>query len=157
MNQTYLQPYEPTWPAESLTQAFFKRRVERLMQDWAADRTYAFLIFHNDRLIGGINVNNVSRGAAQFASLGYWLDEMSQGHGYMGEAANAVLHFSFEHLALYRVNAATLPHNRRSRVMLERLGFREEGFAKAYIQINGRRQDHILYGLNDSDFSGASG
>jgi ribosomal-protein-alanine N-acetyltransferase len=55
------------------------------------------------------------------------------------------------------MNAATLPHNRKSQTMLLRLGFSEEGFAKKYIQIDGRRQDHILYGLDAADFSGATG
>ncbi len=157
INQNFLQPYEPTWPRNALSDVFFKRRVERLSKDWAEDKTYAFLIFHEDGLIGGINLNNVARGAAQYASLGYWLDELSQGHGYMGEAAGAVLSYAFDTLGLFRVNAATLPHNMRSRRMLERLGFTEEGFARGYIQINGERADHILYGLNRADFSGASG
>lgn len=156
LNHDYLQPFEPTWPDQCLSEPFFKRRVERLARDWAEDKTYAFLIFCEDRLVGGINLNNVARGAAQYASLGYWLDELSQGHGYMGEAASALLHYAFSHLGLQRINAATLPHNHRSRRMLERLGFTEEGFARAYIQIDGARRDHVLYGLNAADFSGAA-
>jgi RimJ/RimL family protein N-acetyltransferase len=41
--------------------------------------------------------------------------------------------------------------------MLERLNFTEEGFAKNYIQIDGRRQDHVLYGLNAGDYLGPAG
>ena len=155
LNQAYLKPYEPTWPEQALDQEFFARRVARLTQDWRDDRTYSFLILREDRLIGGININNVTRGAAQYAALGYWLDEMSQGNGYMTEAGAAVLHYAFVHLGLQRMNAAALPANRRSRAMLARLGFAEEGFAKAYIQINGQRQDHVLYGLNADDYISA--
>lgn len=147
-NKDYLKPYEPRWPDNCLDKAFFERRVQRLTRDWLGDNAYTFLIFERDCLIGGINVNNVARGAAQFASLGYWLDEAMQGNGYMGEAAMGVIDYAFGPLGLHRVNAATLPHNQRSRNMLERLGFVEEGFAKAYIQIDGIRADHVLYGLN---------
>ncbi len=153
-NRTFLEEYEPTWPKDCLSEAFFKRRVERLVDDARSDRAYTFLIFENTdlELIGGINLNNVVRGAAQYASLGYWLSEEWQGKGFMTQGARAVLGYAFTDLRLERVNAATLVHNKKSRAMLERLGFAEEGFAKSYIQIAGKRQDHILYGLNAEDF-----
>lgn len=152
-NESFLKPYEPAWPAGCLAPDFFKRRVERLSREYTADSTYAFLIFKKDgELIGGININNITRGAGQMASLGYWIDEGHQGHGLMSQAVHAVLHYAFTVLGLARMNAATLVHNEKSRNMLLRLGFVEEGFARAYIQIDGRRQDHILYGLNATDF-----
>ena len=156
-NQSYLQPFEPAWPPTCLEPDFFKRRIERLSREREQDKTYAFLVFTmGGDLSGGININNVTRGAAQMASLGYWIDEAYQGKGYMSQATNAVLYYAFSSLMLSRMNAATLPHNYRSRAMLQRLGFVEEGFAKSYIQINGARQDHILYGLNATDFLGSS-
>ncbi|PZQ46476.1 MAG: 30S ribosomal protein S5 alanine N-acetyltransferase [Micavibrio aeruginosavorus] len=148
LNQNYLKPFEPAWPSQSLSPDFFRRRVARLSKEWTDDKTYAFLIFKDGYLIGGINLNGVMRGAAQSATFGYWLDELSQGNGYMAEAAGAVLKYAFTTLKLERVNAATLVHNGRSRNMLLRLGFEEEGFARSYLQIEGRRQDHVLYGLN---------
>lgn len=155
-NLAYLKPFEPAWPAKCLSEEFFTRRVKRLTGDWLDDRTYAFLIFDkgDERLLGGININNIVRGAGQYASLGYWIDEESQGSGYMTEAGFAVLAYAFNSLRLFRMNAACLVHNRRSRNLLRRLGFAEEGFAKAYIQIDGMRQDHVLFGLNADDFSG---
>jgi ribosomal-protein-alanine N-acetyltransferase len=156
-NRAYLQPFEPAWPEAVLEESFFRRRVERLTADFEHDRTYAFLIFCDSNLIGGININNVTRAAAQFASLGYWLDEASQGQGYMTEAAQAVCGFAFSRLRLMRLNAATLPHNRKSRMMLERVGFREEGYAPEYLQIDGRWQDHVLYGLPKGMNLGAPG
>jgi ribosomal-protein-alanine N-acetyltransferase len=156
-NYAYLKPYEPTWPKNCLEREFFERRVDRLLKDWQTDQCYAFLIFlKNGDLIGGMNINNVTRGAGQFASLGYWLDEQEQGKGYMREAGQAVLRFAFETLFLQRMNAACLTHNTKSQNLLKSLGFEEEGFAKAYIQIDGKRQDHILFGLNAPDFSGTS-
>lgn len=153
-NQVQLKPFEPTWPAGCFELDFFKRRIDRLNREWLTDHTYGFLIFTPDRkLIGGININNVARGAGQMASLGYWLDHEHRGQGLMTQAGRVVLDYAFSTLRLARMNAATLAHNEKSRNMLLRLGFIEEGFAKAYIQIDGRRQDHILYGLNATDFS----
>ncbi len=149
-NAEFLKPFEPAWPEGCLEPDFFRRRVERLANDWEGDNTYAFLIFMQGthELLGGININNVTRGAAQMASLGYWIDQPQQGKGLMSDAAGTALDFAFGPLRLARMNAATLVHNDKSQKMLLRLGFEEEGFARSYIQINGRRQDHILYGLN---------
>lgn len=157
LNRHFLKAYEPSWPADCLSPEFFKRRITRLQKDWDGDKTYSFLILENQNLIGGININNVTRGAAQYGALGYWLDEMSQGHGFMTEAGLAVLHYAFTHLGMDRMNAATLTHNVKSRAMLARLGFVEEGFARKYIQIDGKRQDHVLFGINAPDFLSAAG
>ncbi len=153
-NRVYLKPFEPAWPENCLTEDFFIRRLERLNNDWLHDRTYAFLIFEKNsgELSGGININNITRGAGQQASLGYWISQKCQGRGWMTQSALTVLDFAFRRVRLARMNAATLPHNVKSRNMLLRLGFAEEGFAKRYIQINGVREDHILYGLNREDF-----
>lgn len=155
-NYTYLKPFEPTWPKNCLERSFFERRVERLENEWQEDRCYAFLLTARDgTLLGGMNINNVVRGAGQFASLGYWIDQQSQGKGYMREAGEAILDFAFVNISLRRMNAACLVHNQRSRNLLESLGFEEEGFARAYIQIDGKRQDHVLFGINAPQSSGA--
>lgn len=153
-NQDHLKPFEPTWPSDALTPDFFYRRILRLSKDWQEDRTYGFLIFHQEtmRLIGGININNVTRGAAQYATLGYWIAKDFQGFGYMRQAGQAILNFCFENLHLQRVNAACVPHNQRSKNLLLRLGFSEEGYARRYLQINGDRADHILFGCDRTDY-----
>jgi len=153
-NQLFLRPFEPQWPKDCLTKDFFYRRVENLKTQWNSDKTYNFLVFekHAKNLVGGINVNNVCRGAAQYGSLGYWLSQDCQGKGYMTMAGKAALEFSFFEIGLHRMNAATLLHNQKSKNLLHRLGFVEEGMAKKFVQINGLRQDHLLFGLNADDF-----
>jgi ribosomal-protein-alanine N-acetyltransferase len=47
-----------------------------------------------------------------------------------------------------------VPRNERSARLLERLGFEREGFAKAYLHLDGRWQDHVLTSLT-SDRWGA--
>ena len=64
----------------------------------------------------------------------------------MTEAVGLVCDFAFDRLELKRIEAACLPHNEPSKALLRRLGFEEEGYAKAYLQINGRREDHVLWG-----------
>lgn len=154
-NRDHLQPFEPLWPPDSSSRSAFKKRLAAQGQLWRRDLKYSFLIFTNvqDKLIGGINLNNVCRGSARFASLGYWLDRDYEGQGYMSEAARQVLVFAFDRLALHRVNAGCILSNERSHALLLRLGFRQEGLAEKYLQINGRWQDHYLFGLNVEDWA----
>ena len=148
-NSGFLKPWEPTWDANCLTEDYYDKRFRRQMREWRDDRSYPFLIVMNDTdaIVGAINLNNVCRGAAQHASLGYWIDEDHQHHGYMTEAGRLVMSHAFTELKLHRLNAGCLPENVKSRSMLSRLGFKEEGFAARYIKIDGLWRDHVLYGL----------
>ena len=148
-SREFLVPWEPAWTADALTRAAFRRRLQRHAEDWQRDQGYAFFILHrgDDRLVGGININNVRRGVAQMASLGYWIGKPYARRGYMSEAIRVALAFAFEQLALHRCEAACLLHNHASQSALRRAGFREEGMAKRYLRINGEWQDHLLFAL----------
>ncbi|MEM6780945.1 MAG: GNAT family protein [Pseudomonadota bacterium] len=152
-NQERLKEFEPKWAKDSFSKEFFERRYDRHTRDWASDRAYCFLIFDKNThaLIGGINLNSVCRGAAQNASLGYWIDEAYERQGFMSEAARIIIQYAFETLKLHRINAECLPDNERSINLLKTLGFTEEGFAKSYFQIKGIWQDHVLFGLVNPD------
>lgn len=145
-----LQPWEPRWAADHLSERSFRRRVAWSDREIVNDRAYPFLIFLADepgpqRLIGGLTLENVRRGAAQSASLGYWLGPSFQGQGLMTEALGLVIGFAYSDLGLSRLEAACLPENDRSRRLLERRGFAEEALLHGYLQINGVWRDHILY------------
>ena len=72
----------------------------------------------------------------------------------MREAIGAVVHHAFEELDLSRVEAACLPENDPSRKMLEKCGFKFEGVAQSYLQIDGRWRNHVLYANLRSDRRG---
>ena len=148
-NQEFLTPFEPSWPENCLNQDFFEKRLKKQTNDWYAGRSHSFLIFENKNaaLIGGININNVNRGAAQQATLGYWLDHKEQGNGFMTEALSLIIDFGFDELDLHRFNAGCLLDNEKSRNLLLRVGFEEEGLARKYVKINGKWRDHRLFGL----------
>ncbi len=150
-NYRHLKPFEPSWPKRALSEDFFRRRLLRQYNEWQADKGNFFLIFkkgeEDSGLIGGMNINNICRGAAQYASLGYWIDERYEGQGYMAEALRLTTQYCFDELGLHRIHAACLDHNERSKELLLRAGFREEGVAEKYMKIDGQWQDHILYGL----------
>ena len=63
------------------------------------------------------------------------------------EAVRALSEFAFRTLGLHRLEAACIPENAPSRSLLQKAGFAEEGFAQAYLKINGGWRDHVLFGL----------
>jgi ribosomal-protein-alanine N-acetyltransferase len=152
-SREFLEPWEPTWPTDDLSRAAFRRRLRRNRDEILGDEAYPFLIFRtaDNVLVGGLTLGQVRRGVAQTATLGYWMGETHAGKGLMSSAVRAVIDHAFGPLGLRRIEAACLPHNQRSIRLLERLGFRKEGIARAYLQINGRWQDHLFYALLDSD------
>jgi len=52
---------------------------------------------------------------------------------------------AFGTLKLHRIEAACIPANVASVRLLERTGFKREGFARQYLCIDGAWQDHLLY------------
>ena len=148
-SRNFLAPWEPSWSADALTRAAFHRRLARYAADWRADLGYSFLLFRlpDEALLGGIGLSNVRRGVAETASLGYWIGERHARQGYMSEGLRLILAFAFQRARLHRIEAACLPHNVPSRRLLTKTSFREEGYARAYLCIDGRWQDHVLFAL----------
>jgi ribosomal-protein-alanine N-acetyltransferase len=67
----------------------------------------------------------------------------------MTEAVQLAAAFAFETLKLNRLEAACLPHNEPSRRLLEKTGFALEGCARRYLRINGKWEDHLLWGKTE--------
>ncbi len=155
-SRAFLTPWEPTWPADALSRGAFLRRLRRQAAEWRDDEGYGFLAFRPDQdtLVGGIGLSNVRRGVAQAATLGYWIGQPHARRGHTLEATRLILDFAFGQLGLHRVEAACLPGNDASRGLLEKAGFRHEGFARGYLRIDGAWRDHVLYALLREDWKG---
>ena len=147
LSRDFLTPWEPTWPADELSRAAFRRRLRRYARDLREDLTYPFFVFRagDGVLLGGLTLSHVRRGVAQSASLGYWMGQPHAGRGHMSAAVAALVPFAFQTLRLHRVEAACVPTNQPSIRLLERNGFEREGYAKSYLCINGTWADHYLY------------
>jgi len=152
-SRAFLEPWEPTWPDDDLTQAAFRRRLRRQEEDIARDEAYPLLIFDqtSDRLLGGVTLGGLRRGVSQTGTLGYWMGAQHAGKGRMTRAVAATVDFAFGKLRLHRVEAACIPDNRPSIALLLRNGFTREGYARGYLRIDGAWRDHVLFGLVDGD------
>lgn len=156
-SREFLKPFEPRWTESDLSQRVYASRLKRGREEARAGTDYSFFIFtrSEDQLVGGITLSNVRRRAAQFVNLGYWMGHAFAGKGYMTEAVGLVIPYCFETLGLHRIHAAFLPDNRASRRVLEKNGFREEGYAEHYLQIDGKWADHVMFGLTRERYDAA--
>jgi ribosomal-protein-alanine N-acetyltransferase len=148
-SRAFLQPWEPTWPSDDLTRAAFRRRLTAYARDRELGAAYAFFVLRSadEALTGGITLSNVRRGVAQMGTIGYWCGQPFTRQGLTLAAVRAVSDFAFRTLGLHRLEAACIPDNDASRRLLAKAGFVEEGYAKAYLKINGAWRDHVLFGL----------
>ena len=155
-SKDFLEPWEPAWAPDHLTRKAFTNRVYWAQRSInAGSAVPLFLIRREDgALLGAITLDNIRRGPAQDGTLGYWVGERYARQGYMREAIGAVVHHAFTRLDLSRIEAACLPENKASRGLLEKCGFKYEGVAQSYLQIDGRWRTHVLYAALRSDRRG---
>ncbi len=157
-SRDFLTPWEPVWAADHLARKSFTNRVywaQRASRNGTA--LPLFLIRRDATLLGAITLDNIRRGPAQSATIGYWIGQPHARQGYMREAIGALVHYAFTQLDLSRIEAACLPENAASRGVLERAGFKYEGVAQSYLQINGRWRNHVLYSNLRHDRRGKTG
>ena len=143
----HLIPWEPVRAEDHLSRKAFTNRVY-----WAARAEQQgtalplFLIRRSDQaILGALTLDNIRRGPVQAGTVGYWIGTAHARQGFMREAIAAVVHHAFTAMDLSRIEAACLPENSASRGVLEKTGFKYEGVAQAYLQINGRWRNHVLY------------
>ena len=158
-SRAFLEPWEPVWESDMLSRSAYRKRVRLTVRDWREDRGYGFHIFRqpDGLLVGGVNLTGVRRRAAQYASLGYWMGEGFANTGLMSASLRLLLPAAFQDFGLHRVEAACIPENKPSRVLLEKFGFREVGIARQYLRINGTWRDHVLHELQVDDLMKARG
>jgi len=158
-SRAFLKPWEPAWSRDHLSSRAFRNRVawsERTIRQGEA--VPLLLIRREDEdVIGGVTLSNIRRQPAEAGTLGYWTGERHARQGYMTEALNALRDYTFAVVELSRLEAACLPDNLASRRLLERCQFKYEGVAQAYLQIDGRWRNHVLYACLRADRRGRVG
>lgn len=154
-NREHLRPWEPLRSPEFYQLTTIQALIRQYEQTMANGQSLNLLLLLNSPesahtvqpLIGTCNFSNIVRGVFQACHLGYALSDTYQGAGLMQEALTAAIDWMFDHADLHRIMANYRPENLRSAALLKRLGFEQEGYAKAYLRINGIWADHILTAL----------
>lgn len=153
-NREHLEKWSPAPSEGYYTASFWRERLSQARAEFEQDQSMKLVLSERHApagpVIGVCNFSNFVRGPFQACYLGYSLDHRFEGRGLMHEALHAATRYAFETLRLHRIMANYIPVNERSGRLLRCLGFVAEGYARDYLLIDGRWQDHILTSLTNS-------
>lgn len=106
----------------------------------------------------GLSVPGFTAHFTPCVEIGWRLAFEHWNHGYATEAARAALKFGFGTLGLPEIVAFTVPANRRSRAVMERIGMSRDpagDFEHPDVPEGHPIRPHVLYRLRDSAFRAA--
>lgn len=156
-NREFLEPYESRRDERFYTADGQARELRLDREAWTSGVGYGFAVLdisaRVDRLIGRVALANVILGSWRNATLGYWIDQASGSRGHATEAVLLALKIGFEELGLHRVQPAVMPRNERSIRVVQKCGFRDEGLALRYLQINGIWEDHRIFAMTAEEWA----
>ena len=145
-NHSHLVPWEPIRDSDYFTLSNFKIMGEQSEKDFEVDKEVRLVAFNKEQtqVLGVCNFTGIVKGPLQACFLGYSIDKEFEGQGFMTEILEAGIDYIFANLKLNRIMANYMPTNEGSGAVLNKLGFEKEGYARKYLKIAGKWQDHVL-------------
>ena len=154
-NAAWLKPWDATVPPGAQSRpASFRSLVRRLGRLAREDAAMPFAVVVDGAFVGQVTVNNIVRGSAQFASIGYWLDQRVAGRGIMPLAVAMAIDHCFSVARLHRIEVCIRPENTNSLRIVEKLGIREIGYAPRFLHIDGAWRDHRIFAITAEECIG---
>jgi len=125
----------------------------RLIGEWWADGSQTIWCAYRDgELVASIGLHHIhEHHTGGDAELGYWVAAPARGHGYLVEAARAVIDWGFEELGLARIGWRAVAGNIASARSARALGFRYEGLGRSALTSDRGRDDGWFGGLLATD------
>jgi ribosomal-protein-alanine N-acetyltransferase len=146
-NRAWLSPWEATTPLIQLTIPDARASIRSLLQAAKQGSALPMVLIHDHELVGQLNVSQITYGSLSSASLGYWVVEKAAGQGLTPVAVALATDYLFFEKGLHRMEVCIRPENTASLRVVEKLGFRYEGFRRRYIHIDGKWADHFCFAL----------
>jgi len=131
---TWLTPWDATVPPGAAGRpSSFRSLVKTLRRAARAGTSYPFALDVEGTFAGQVTVSNIVRGSAQFASIGYWIDQQHAGRGVMPRAVAMAVDHCFGAGGLHRIEVAIRPENSNSLRVVEKLGPSYVVYAPRYL------------------------
>lgn len=157
-DRSYLEPWEPStesdWPVRHTISAW-PAVCSSLKSEARRGRMLPYVIELDGQFCGQLTVGNVTHGALRSAWIGYWVSSSATGGGVATGALALGLDHCFGPVMLHRVEATVRPENAASRAVLAKVGFREEGLLRRYLQVDGAWRDHVLVAITVEEVYGS--
>ena len=153
-DERHLAPWEPTMVGTWLQRNAPAEWPGRWLSLRAAGRRGTALPFGitlDGRLVGHVMVGNVVREPLLSAYIGYWLDSRVTNKGVTTAAVALAVDQCLGPVGLHRLEATVRPENGASLRVLAKLGFREEGLFRRYLDVDGEWRDHLCFAFTTED------
>lgn len=158
-DEEILRPVEPTVPGtweDGHSQAAWRSNWQNLRR-FAHDGIIVPLAIELDgRFIGQVTLGNIQHGAIGECWIGYWVYSRYSGRGIATVACALGVDHAFARIGMHRVTATYLPDNPASGKVLANVGFREEGYLRENLHIDGAWRDHHFVAQNIDDLPGSA-
>jgi [ribosomal protein S5]-alanine N-acetyltransferase len=156
-NESWLAPWEPTsslgWADRHLMSAW-PPVLAALRKAARRGTMLPFVITYGGSVVGQMNVSNVTRGAAQSCTVGYWVDSAVAGRGIAPTALALVIDHCLTRAGLHRVEIDIRPENSASLRVVEKLGIRREAYYERFLSIDGAWRDHVAFAITAEERGG---
>lgn len=146
-NAAHFLPWEPQREPGYYSALALERRLQTVVQMQAKGQFAVFIGLEQGQVVGHCTLSQIVYGAFRAACIGYAIDKAWEGTGTMRRICERSIDHAFSTLQLNRLMASHMPANTRSAGLLMRLGFEREGYARRYLKINGRWEDHVMTAL----------
>jgi len=133
-------------PWTDIAQAEESIRAILAAQADGSEARFGIELLSTGELIGNVGLHHFF-GSNRRSEIGYALGSRHWGQGYATEALRAAIRHGFDALDLNRIEADIDPRNAASARVLEKLGFRKEGFMPERWFVSGEFADTVNYGL----------
>lgn len=156
-NSEWLAPWEASNPAPGGGLPNYRQMVASLNAQARQASALPFLItervpeLREPRIVGQLTVSSIIWGSGMMATLGYWVDRERAGRGIAPTAVAMATDYCFTQLGLHRMEINIRPENGPSLRVVEKLGFRDEGYRERYLHINGSWADHRSFALTSEE------
>jgi ribosomal-protein-alanine N-acetyltransferase len=156
-NRDWLAPWEASNPMPGGQLPSYRQMVRSLNIQAAQGTALPFLItewtpgVREPVVIGQLTVSSIVWGSAMMATLGYWVDRSHAGRGIAPTAVAMATDHCFGTLGLHRMEINIKPDNAPSLRVVEKLGFRDEGYRPRFLHINGEWADHRSFALTTEE------
>ncbi len=140
-------PFVELAEAEALLADIEESFRERTLFQWGIEREV------DGKVVGTVTLWQLDAGNRR-GEIGFALGRGAWGQGLMSEALGVFFGFCFGVLGLHRLEADVEPANGRSLRVLERLGFRREGYLRERWFTYGEWQDSVILGLLAGEWEG---
>ena len=156
-NRDWLAPWEASNPMPGGGLPSYRQMVRSLNIQAAQGTALPFVItewtpgFREPVIIGQLTVSSIVWGSAMMATLGYWVDRSHAGRGIAPTAVAMATDHCFGALGLHRMEINIKPDNGPSLRVVEKLGFRDEGYRPRFLHINGEWADHRSFALTSEE------